>query len=211
MNATLQIMLVEDQMLFRRGLKSLLEEDSAVRVRCEASRACEALDLLAQGGIDVVMTDLSLPDRDGLWLIRHVQQDYPDVPVVVVSLHDDPRMVRRALQEGARGYLLKSATPEQMLGAIRLAARGEAYLQPELTTGDDDGSPLPSLSLAELDLLHFVRSGLDPSTVRERLGLSTPTYESRVRSVLRKLGVEDLPTAVARALEQSVLVPDEHP
>lgn len=207
----MRILLVEDQGLFRQGLKRLLEAEPCLRVTGEAGRAEEALERLEQSSFDLLMTDLSLPDRDGLWLVRRVAQDHPDLPVVVVSMHQDPRTVQRTLQAGARGYLLKTATAEQLLQAVHCAARGETYLQPELDPKAPlPPDPLPTLSLAEVEVLHFARRGLLPEEVRQRLSLSEPTFQSRVRSICRRLGVDDLTAAVERALEARVLIADEH-
>lgn len=157
------------------------------------------------------MTDLTLPDRDGLWLLRRVRHDHPALPVVVVSMHEGSRTVRAALEAGARGYLLKTATPEQLLEAVRCAAQGQIYVQPELAGQATVETPSqPPLSLADVELLHWCRRGLPVDAIRERLSLSTPSFESRVRSLCRRLQASDLEAAVARAVGESLLIPDDH-
>lgn len=209
--STLRVLLVEDVKLFRRGLKRILEMDAGVRVTGEASRADEALARLDEASFDLVMTDLSLPGHDGLWLVRRMQADHPSIPVVVVSLHEDPRLVRRALEAGALGYLLKSADAAQVRAAVGAAARGDTYLQPGLEEAPPDPADQASdLSLAEVELLLLARDDLDPETLREKLGLSVPSFDSRVRSLCSKLQVLDLAAALDRALEEKVLVSSEH-
>jgi DNA-binding NarL/FixJ family response regulator len=207
----IEILLVEDQVLFRRGLKVMLKLEADLAVEGEASSAEEALVALGLRNYSMVITDLTLPDRDGLWLIRRLHEEYPNVAVLVISMHENPRAVERTFEAGASGYVLKTAKTEQLLEAVRTVAQGQRYLQPELLR---ESSPTaarePLLSLFDLEILHYARRGLETERIRSNVNLSPSSFDSRVRSLCRKLQATDLSGAVKRALEESLLVSDTH-
>lgn len=201
------VLMVEDQVLIRNGLKLLLEADPQLRV-AEADSAEEAMEKLAAEPFQLVTTDLVLPERDGLWLIRRVRQ-VGTTPVLALTMQQSEAVIARTFEAGANGYILKTASTEQLRDAVRRVSAGERYLQPGLSEPPGDDSRA-SLSLGELELLHFHRKGLSEEALRECLRLSAPSYASRVRSLCRKLQAADLAGAVQRALEECLLVGDVH-
>ena len=203
----MRVLVVEDQVLFRKGLKGILEADEAILEVAEASTAEQALERLSQRHYDLVITDLALPDHDGLWLLARFRQLFPHLPTLVLTMHQNPRMVGRALETGATGYLLKTALPQQLLEAVATTAAGRAYVQPDLAFAQAGTS---TLSLTDLELLHLVRRGYSEAAIQVRLCLSKPSLRSKLRRICKKLDSPDLESAVARALQESILVPDCH-
>lgn len=194
----IELLLVDDEALFRGGLRRLLEADPELHVRAEALSAEQALEHVVHTRFDVVVTDLTLPERDGLWLVRRLREEPVPPRVVVVSMHEDPRVVDQVIAAGA-AYLLKTATPEELRRAVHQAAGGAP---PQAARS--------RLSLAEVELLHLARKGLEPAAICSRLALSDVTFRSRVRSLCRKLQSVDLAAAVDQALEDKLLISDTH-
>lgn len=200
--------MVEDQILFRSGLKRLLEAELDEVKITETSSARSALEALSEQTFDLVTTDLSLPQYDGLWLIQRLRHDGCRLPILVLTNHKSPRTVSRSLSLGADGYLLKSAEPEQFLVAIESVASGRQYIDSRLQPDNDEDTP--SLSLNAIELLNHLRAGMKPELVRRSLKLSPPTFQSLSRSLCRKLDSENLQQALARALSLGLLVSEKH-
>ena len=131
----ISVFLVDDHNLFRDGLKLLIDEAPDIRVVGTASSATEALRKADGLEIQVLMTDLSLPGKDGFWLVQELRKRFPRLSIHVLSMHSDPICVIKALEMGASGYLTKTADKSEILNAIRAAAKGESYLQPVVFSG----------------------------------------------------------------------------
>jgi DNA-binding NarL/FixJ family response regulator len=204
----MKLLMVEDQALFRSGLKRYLEAELKDCQITEASTAQDALAALSRERQDLMLTDLSLPLYDGLWLIQRLREDGCELPILVLTLHDRPQTVGRALTLGANGYLLKSTEPDQFLIAVESLLAGGSYVDARLRPQDD--AKLPKLSLTSIELLNHLRAGLEPERIREELKASQPTYQSMTRSLCRKLQIDDLNGAVKQALKLGLLVSENH-
>lgn len=206
----LRLLVVEDQLLFRAGLRTILEEQLPSSIVHETATAKGALEALARSAFDLLLTDLRLPDRDGLWLLQRLRRDYPQLPVLVVTMHEGARVVNRAFEVGASGYLLKTAEPSEFLTAVESLLQGRQYLYPSLEGLTQQTTSPPRLSLSSVELLNLARQDPTPEVVREQLQVSQPTFNSMLRSVYARLEATDLTAAVARALELGLLVDDAH-
>lgn len=204
----IELLLVEDQRLFRHGLSQLLEAEGRWRVTAAAS-AEEAQQLLSERSFALMVTDLTLPERDGLWLVSWTSSQFPGMPCVVFTNHRDQAMLARTLETGALGYVLKSSEPTVFIASIESALKGERFQDPSLGAPIVEERP-PSLSLFELEMLQLFRRGWSRDQVRKTLKLSPPSFASRLRSIFRKLGVEGLDTALSVAFDRRLLVPDTH-
>ncbi len=202
-------LLVEDQHLLREGLKLVLQSDPEIRVEAEAETAFQALHLLQQQSFDAVVMDLSLPDQDGLECIEAVRAARCPVPILVVTMHQSPQVVQRAQQVGANGYVLKSASPEELRSALRAVAEGRFYLQ-ECLRQPESGPAAPLLSRSERQLLQRFQQGCLGDQLAAALGLSTATVESLVRSLLRKLQAASLEQALEQAQRFGIVLKEPH-
>jgi len=211
-----RVAIVDDQTLVRRGISSLLALSAEVEVVAEAGDGDEALAVLDAHDVDVLLLDLRMPRRDGLATLDAMRERGDLVPVLVLTTFDDDELALRALRAGARGYLLKDVTLDQLVGAIHTVAAGGTLLQPALTDrllravaerpADVAGIPEPvPLTGRELDTLRLVAAGYSNREIAAALHLATGTVKNHVSSVLLKLGVRDRTRAVLRALDLGLL------
>jgi DNA-binding NarL/FixJ family response regulator len=208
---TLRVALVDDHPVFRIGMTALLGSLPGVAVVGTAAGADEARALLAgevRDPVDVVVMDLDLGDGSGIDVTRDVLAARPDVAVLVMSMHEDDDAVVAAVRAGARGYLVKSAPPEQVERAVRAVAAGEMILGPSVAAramayvlGGRSAVrvPFPRLTDREREVLDLVAGGHDNVVIARRLGLSAKTVRNHVANVLTKLEVPDRSAAIVRA------------
>jgi DNA-binding NarL/FixJ family response regulator len=213
-----RVLLIDDQTLVRQGIRSLLELTQEVEVVAEGGDGDEALRLLDDHDVDVLLLDLRMPGRDGIATLEGMRERGIRVPVLVLTTFDDEELVLQAMLGGARGYLLKDVTLEQLVGGVRSVASGGTLLQPALTerllramverpesiTGTERPEPLTP---RELDVLRLAAAGWSNREIAHGLHLAEGTVKNHMSSVLLKLGVRDRTRAVLRALELGLLAP----
>lgn len=212
----IRVALIDDQTLVRQGIRSLLELTEDVEVVAEAEDGGQALGLLRRHQVDVLLLDLRMPHQDGLATLRELRETGTTVPVLVLTTFDDDELVLQALREGARGYLLKDVTLEQLITAVRTVAAGGNTIQPALTdrllravshrsTGIPSLDRHPDLTPRERDVLRLAASGYSNREISQALHLSEGTVKNHMSNVLVKLGVRDRTRAVLIALELGLL------
>ncbi|HZD04877.1 MAG TPA: response regulator transcription factor, partial [Longimicrobiales bacterium] len=141
MSPVVRVVLADDHTLVRAGFRALLESMAGVEVVAEADDGRAALEALQEHEPDVLVVDLTMPDMNGLEVVHRARRRHPGTRVLVLSMHREPEYVTRALQEGARGYLVKGAGEGELQVAIRAVARGETYLSPGMTNPGSGGAP----------------------------------------------------------------------
>lgn len=206
-----RVLLVDDQPLFRAGLRAILSTCGAITVVGEAGDGQEALRLAADTRPDVVVMDLKMPVLDGVAATRRLRVQVPDSQIVVLTTFEDDESVFEALRAGAVGYLLKDATLERLVDAILSAARGESVLQPSVASKvlaelrqPRQGSLDPErigLSEREVQVLRLVARGASNKEIASALHLAEGTVKNHVTSILTKLEVGDRTQAALRARE----------
>lgn len=128
-----RLMLVDDHDVLREGLKFMLRAEPDLAVVAEAGDGSEALEMLETSLPDIVLLDVKMPDLGGLETLRRIRERWPELPVLILTMYDDPDYVEQALQAGASGYALKSITPKELVRAVRAISEGRGYLQTEIT------------------------------------------------------------------------------
>lgn len=128
----MRVLITDDHAIVREGLKQLFALVDDIEVAAEATNGAEALARLAEADIDLLLLDMSMPGISGKELISLVRRDYPDVPILVLSMHAEPQIAQAAIDSGARGYVTKDRDPEMLLEAIRAVAGGGEFLDPRL-------------------------------------------------------------------------------
>jgi DNA-binding NarL/FixJ family response regulator len=193
------ILLVDDHALFRRGLKALIESEPGWMVCAEAASHHEALALIPGSNLDLVITDLSLQDSDGLDLIKEIKRLYPDLPVLALSMHDETIHAERALRAGACGYVSKQEIDDTVLCAIRSLLAGGTHASEALyrhlsrkfmaggKLGKDPGLEL--LSNRELEVFRLIGGGRSTREIALSLGLSVKTIEAHREHLKAKLNL----------------------
>jgi DNA-binding NarL/FixJ family response regulator len=214
-----RVLLVDDQTLVRQGLRSLLTLAEGIEVVAEAGDGFEALAAIEDVRPDVVLLDLRMPRLDGAATLKELATREFRPPVLVLTTCDDDEAVLDALRSGARGYLLKDVTLDELVHAIETLAGGGRLVQPAVTAGllarlaDRGPASAPqqvieSLTARETEVLRLVAAGLPNREIAEALHLAEGTVKNHVSSVLLKLGVRDRTKAVLRALEHGLLAAD---
>ncbi len=206
----LRVMVVDDHPMFRMGLVALLTSLDGIDVVAEADRTEAAIEADRTHRPDVIVMDLHLEDSSGIEATREIVAERPEVGVLVVTMLDDDDSVFAAMRAGARGYLLKGASPEELERAVRAVANGEVLLAPAIAgramaymAGLRSGGPMPfpDLTAREREVLDLVASGLDNLSIARRLTLSSKTVRNHLSNILTKLQVADRAQAIVRARE----------
>lgn len=199
-----RVFVVEDQLLVRRGIVELLEPEEEVEVVGEAGDGVEALQKIPHLETDVALVDARMPRMDGIELIRRLSEEHPRVAAVVLTTFDDDEYVFGGLRAGAKGYLLKDTSPEDLVSAIRKASRGETVLGSPVASrlvAELARSPLPQkgesegdaeiLSGREIEVTMLVGRGATNAEIAGELYISEGTAKNNVSKILRKLGLRD--------------------
>ena len=203
----IRLLVVDDHLMVREGLRSMLG-GAEIEIIGEASTGTEALRIVADRSPHVVLLDLELPDMDGLTVLRKLKELSPALPVLVVTMHDNPALVRRAIRAGATGYVLKGVGRAELLASGRAVRNGESVLDPGLLRAvvDSEAAPVtaPPLSRVELDLLRLVADGLTNREIGQRLRWSQATVKKYVQRILEKLDVSDRTQAAVEGLRRGL-------
>lgn len=215
-DATPRVVIVDDQTLVRQGIRTLLGI-AEVDVVGEADDGAKAIEVIQAADPDVVLLDLRMPQYDGIWALKKLAELENDTPVLVLTTFDDDALVLQALQAGARGYLLKDISVEQLEHAVRSLAAGGTLIAPSITdrllraikagpspAGEDSPPPQP-LTSRELEVLRLVAQGYSNRTIAEMLHLAEGTVKNHLSALLVKLGARDRTNAVLRALHEGIL------
>jgi DNA-binding NarL/FixJ family response regulator len=213
----LRVLVVDDHAVVRRGIRAYLELLDDIEVAAEASNGQEALDRLASMAAhselpDVVLIDLLMPKLDGAACTALITQRYPSVKVVVLTSYGEMERVHTALANGASGYLLKDAEPAEVLSAIRVAARGDVYLDPSVARQITRAMVSPPTGLGALTsreraVLTLVAQGKSNQEIADQLVISERTARTHVSNVLRKLQLTSRTQAALVAVEQGLVSP----
>lgn len=210
------VMVVDDQTLVRQGIKTLLEL-GGITVVAEAADGKQALEALAQQQPDVLLLDLRMPVYDGLWLLEKLQGSGSEVPVLILTTFDDDVLVLDALRAGARGYLLKDVTVDQLSTAVHTLAEGGTLIAPSITDrlvraiksspspAGASGTVVESLTGRELEVLRLVAEGYSNRQIAGLIHLAEGTVKNHLSSILVKLGARDRTNAVLRAIREGIL------
>lgn len=218
MNQTINVLLVDDQSLFREGLRTLLEVQPDFAIVGEAANGEEALRMVAATRPDVVLMDLRMPVMDGVLATRRLRDLFQNIRVIVLTTFDDDETVFDGLRAGAVGYLLKDVSSEKLYEAIRAAARGEYFMQPSITAKviseftrmarSPRVQPVElasELSSRELEVLRQVATGASNKEIADLLVIAEGTVKNHLTSILAKLDARDRMQAVLKAREYGLI------
>lgn len=209
-----RILLVEDHGIVRAGLKALLNAEPGLTVVADVASGKQALSLLPMLDIDLAVVDLTLPEMSGAELISHIRERWPELRLVVLTMHSGSEYVRQVMALGVDAYVLKKAADTELLAAIRTVATGGVYLHPEIARmlrdeyveGGRRGQA--RISAQERAVLRLTALGYSIAQAAEQLVLSPKTVETYRTRVMQKLGVNDRAELVAFALESELIEAD---
>jgi DNA-binding NarL/FixJ family response regulator len=207
-----RVLLVDDHRLVREGIRRTLE-DAGFEVIGEADNGADGLDLAERLRPHVVLMDVSMPIVDGITATRRMRSRAPDTRVIVLTMHADTELVDRARSAGAAGYLLKDASSEEVVLAVRRALDGQRTISPGITavpdvsTASDDGDDedTPALTEREIQILQMLADGCSPAEVAERLFISPKTVRNHLTKVYDKLEVNSRSAAIVVGLQHGLI------
>jgi len=213
-----RVILADDHTLVRAGIRALLEKLPEVKVLGEASNGREALELVKTHKPDVVLMDITMPGLNGLEAAARMAKEFPDVRVIILSMHNNEEYYWRALKAGAAGYLLKKAATAELAVALQRVIHGEIYLSQEISTrllkkfplGEiaDRKSPFEQLTGRQREVLQLIAEGQNTKEIAEILKVSPKTVEYHRMKLMTGLNVHDVPGLVRFALRVG-LIPEE--
>jgi NarL family two-component system response regulator YdfI len=211
----IRMMITDDHLIVREGLRLLLETADDLEVVGEAVDGAECLRLVPELKPDVILMDLQMPRMDGITAIEHLRKEHPQIAIVILTTYNEDDLMIRGLQSGARGYLLKDCSRENLLDTIHVAARGETLLKPEILTRVLAPRPAPkpdpvpqtesTLTERELEVLQSAARGERNKEIAYKLGITERTVKAHLQSVYQKYGVDSRAAAVAVAAQKGLL------
>jgi DNA-binding NarL/FixJ family response regulator len=217
---TTRVLVADDQSMVRAGFRMLLGGEDDIEVVAEASNGLEAVEKAARFDPTVILMDIRMPELDGLEATRRILVADPHARILVLTTFDLDEYVYEALRAGASGFVLKDDSPEQLIGAIRTVAAGDALLSPAITRRvirkfaamphPDPPRALEELSDRERDVFRLVARGLSNAEIGEQLYISETTVKTHVTHILQKLDLRDRVQAVVLAYETGLFEPDPH-
>jgi len=207
-----RLLIADDHEVVRTGIKSILA-DTNIEIVGEATSSEEVVSMTRELNPDIVLLDIRMPGNDGLNALGRIKQDRPRMPVLVLSIYDNPTYVARAAALGANGYLIKTATQEEVVDAVQRVAAGEnIWTREELRRGtgaaatprllDDMEAPL---TRRESEVLRQLAHGLTNKEIAQALGISYETVKEHVQHILRKVGVADRTQAAVWAVRKGLV------
>jgi two-component system response regulator DegU len=201
---TIKVMIVDDHALVRQGLRKILSLEEDFIIVGEAQDGNEVIPKVLSLKPDVVLMDINLPGKNGIELTEEIKQKMPEVNVLTLTIESDQHMVYKIIKAGALGYILKDIDPATLYEAIRLVAKGNAYIQPCLLSKlltefkqfmpNDQKNIIPAhlgLTTRELEIVSYIACGESNKDIAEKLFISEKTVKNHVSSILRKMALED--------------------
>lgn len=208
-----RLLIVDDHPLFREGLRQLIEREPDLLVCGEASGSAEALDMLPQLAPDLVLVDISLGGTSGIDLIKAVKAKYEELPVLVISMHDESLYAERSLRAGAMGYVMKHEPGKIVKAAIRKVLSGEMYLSEKMSSaiitrfmrgpGDRPASPIELLSDRELEVFRMLGQGKGTRVISRELDVTIATVNSFRNRIKEKLHLKTATEVMLHAIQWS--------
>lgn len=211
----IRVMITDDHLIVREGLRLILETADGIDIVGEASDGAECLQLVPECKPQVILMDLQMPRMDGITAIGHLRREHPEIAIVILTTFNEDDLMIRGLQAGARGYLLKDTNRENLLDTIQAAAKGETLLKPEILARVLSASMTPrsvspnrsdsDLTERELEVLQAASRGERNKEIAYKLGITERTVKAHLASIYQKFNVDSRAAAVAVAAQKGLL------
>ena len=216
----ISVILADDHHLVRQGIRALLEKAADISIVGEAEDGQEAVELVEQLKPDVLIIDIAMPRMNGIQATQHVHALGLATQAVILSMHSRPTLVRQALRNGARGYLLKNSVTEELLLAVRAASQRETYLSPEISgiivddflthqVDAEESGQFDQLTPREREVMQLIAEGHTNSGIARLLSISIKTVERHRANLMAKLDVHDVAGLTRVAIEHGLIFVDE--
>ncbi len=194
-----KVLIADDHTIVRTGLRALLESDPTITLVGEATGGYETIEKVSLHQPDILVLDISMPDLDGISVVKKLSPQFPELKILILTLHDDKALLREAIKSGASGYILKQAAESDLIMAISVIMRGDMYVEPSMLQGvfnegiksqrsDETEDPIP-LTAREIDVLRLIAQGYTNRQIGEELSISVRTVEGHRANLTKKLGI----------------------
>ena len=208
----IKVLIVDDHTLVREGLKLIIAESPDIVVAGEAGSGQEAMEKVSRNKYDVVLLDISLPDKNGLHLLKEIKNQRPDLAVVILTMHPEEAHAIRAMKSGASGYLTKKEAPGKLMQTIRRVATGEKFMTSSLVeklvlSVEKDSEELPhdTLSEREHEIMCMIVSGKTVSEIASALSLSVNTINTLRQRILKKMNIKTNAELIRYAIKNQLV------
>jgi two-component system response regulator NreC len=209
-----RVLIADDHAIVRAGLRALLVEAAAFDLVGEAAGGYETIELVEKTKPDVLILDLSMPDLDGISVTRKVKPQFPDLKILILTLHEDEALLKEAIKAGAAGYILKRAAEAELISAIRVILRGDLYIDPSMVRGLIEESPKSQgkqenqsepLTPRETKVLKLIVEGYTNRQIGQELNISIRTVEGHRANISDKLGLHSRVELVRYARQHGLI------
>jgi DNA-binding NarL/FixJ family response regulator len=213
----LRILIADDHALLRRGARTILQARSGWKIVGEAANGREALEKTLKLKPDVAILDISMPELDGVEVTRQIRKSLPDVKVLVLTMHESDQMIRRALEAGANGYLLKSDLVDHLPKAVKAVADNKGFLTPRISEiilkgfinagnkSDEEMRAGVRITPRELEIIRLLAAGKSNKEVSTQLGITVRTVETHRSKIMLKLGLHSLAELIHYAMRNEII------
>lgn len=209
-----KILIADDHAIVRTGLRTLLKEEPSMELVGEATGGYEAIKLIEDMVPDILLLDLSMPDLDGIAVTKQIKPQFPDLRILILTIHEDQAMLREAIRAGASGYILKRAAESELISAINIVMRGDMYVDPGMvrelfdeTASTQRSKPenIEHLTPRETEVLTYIVQGYTNRQIGEVLNISVRTVEGHRANLSGKLGLQSRVDLVRYAREHGLI------
>lgn len=208
----LKILIADDHAIVRKGLKQILSKNSDMTVAGEAASGGQALEMIREESWDVVLLDISMPDGNGLDILKQVKKEKPDLPILMLSIYPEDQYAIRTIKAGVSGYLTKDSAPEELVDAIRKVARGGKYISASLSEklaeyleNKSERALHENLSDREYQVMVMIAAGKTVSQIAEEMCLSVKTISTNRSRALAKMGMDNNSQFTHYAVKQGLV------
>jgi DNA-binding NarL/FixJ family response regulator len=205
-----RVFIVDDHYMVVEGIRSLLQTEKEIEWMGHAMNAISCLAYLQQQQPDVILMDISMPDKSGIDLCKEVKEKYPSVFILGLSTFNQQSFIRKMMDNGASGYVLKNATQDELMEAIETVAKGKTYLSDEVAnTLKENRSNQPVLTRREKEVLELVAEGMTNNEIAEKIFVSSSTVDTHRKNLLTKLQAKNTADLVRLAIKHNLIVVDK--
>ena len=208
----IKVLLADDHQIILDGLKSLLKDSEEIRIVSEANNGREVLQILGLISIEVVLMDIDMPVMNGIDALKEIRKQFPDVKVIVLSMHNEAGMIKSLMDIGANGYLLKSCSHSELTDAIRKVAAGQTYFSTDVTLAllRPIGKSNPEqknelLTERETEILQLIAAGFSNKEIGDKLFISHRTVDTHRTNLMKKLDVNNIAGLISYAIKNGIV------
>ena len=210
----IKVLIADDHAIVRTGLRALLKSEPTLELVGEATGGYEAIELVGKTHPDILILDLSMPDLDGIAVTKQIKPQYPDLRILILTVHEDEALLREAIKAGTSGYILKRAAEAELIAAIRIIMRGDLYVEPSMVRAllsdslksvTEQRESEEPLTPREKEILRLIVQGYTNRQIGDELTISVRTVEGHRSNIMEKLGLHSRVELVRYARQHGLI------